>query len=45
MLKDFDVTYEDKYLFEFYDWLKNVAPMGLRPLNPQSATKMPALRA
>ena len=22
MLNDFDVAYEDKYLFEFYDWKK-----------------------
>ncbi len=34
MLSDFDVEYEDKYLFEFYEWAdKNAAPMGLSPLN------------
>ena len=35
MLKDFEVEYENKYLFEFYDWAdKNAAPMGLsRPAN------------
>ena len=29
MLIDFEVEYENKYLFEFYDWAdKNAAPMG-----------------
>ena len=33
MLTDFDVAFDNKYLFEFYDWWdKNVAPMGLSVL-------------
>ena len=34
MLSDFDVEYEDKCLFEFYERAeKNAAPMGLSTLN------------